>query len=281
MFIIKLISKLPLSWLYGIADFASFILCYLVPYRKKLVRRNLQRAFPYKDQKYLKAVEKKFYKNLCDYGVETIKAYSISKEELSKRVTFILPQDETFGKQAIIGLASHQFNWEWLMLAGCIQLGMPMEFVYQPLKQKSTDRFMKRLRSRFGGRPVKRNKVASEAIRRKNEVRIIALVADQFPGKANDKRYWTQFLGRETAFYQGIDQLVRLTQYPVYHFGIRKVKRGYYECHINKIASPPYSPSQSVLDAYIKATERMIKQEPEGWLWSHNRWKKSRQKADA
>jgi Kdo2-lipid IVA lauroyltransferase/acyltransferase len=277
MFIIKLFSKLPLSWLYKLSDFLFFISYYLVGYRRKVVNKNLKAAFPEKGRHELKQIEKNFYLHFCDYAVETLKAYSISPDELKNRLTFKVPEDLNFGKEPIIGLASHQFNWEWLMLAGCLQLNMGMDFVYQPLKSKSMNKFMLQLRSRMGGYAVKRNQVGREALKRKNIVRIIALVADQFPGKLSDKRYWTNFLNQETAFYQAIEQLAVLTQYPVYHFSLRKIKRGHYLCSVNKIAEPPYDrQSTRIISAYVKATEEMIQQEPASWLWSHNRWKRSK-----
>ena len=279
MFIIKLLSILPLSWLYILSDFLYYISFYVVRYRRKVVIKNLKAAFPDKALPELRQIEKSFYRNLCDYAVETLRAYSISPDELKERLTFILPNDANFGKVPVIGLTSHQFNWEWLMLAGCIQLNMGIDFVYQPLKNKSFDNFMLRLRSRFGAYPIKRSKVGRVALQRKQVVRIIALVADQFPSKKNDKRYWANFLGQETAFYFGIEQLALLTQYPVYHFSLRKVKRGYYECKISEIAIPPYThETPKIIDAYVKATEDMINNEPQSWLWSHNRWKRTKEK---
>lgn len=278
MIIIKLFSRLPLSWLYLLSDSLYFFGYYVVGYRKRVVRSNLELSFPEKSIKDIRQIERKFYRNLSDFVVETLKAFTISPDELSRRVKFILPNDNDFAKTPVIGLASHQFNWEWLVLSGCIQLNMEIDMVYQPLKSKSFDNIILRLRTRFGGYAVKRSEVAREAIKRNNITRIIALVADQFPGRKNDKRYWTNFLGQETAFYQGIQQLAVLTQYPVYHFGIRKLKRGYYECSIRKVSDPPYSKNDvSIVESYIQQTEKMIHAEPEGWLWSHKRWKKTKQ----
>jgi Kdo2-lipid IVA lauroyltransferase/acyltransferase len=277
MFIIKLFSKFPLSWLYRLSDLLYYISYYVVRYRRKVVIKNLKAAFPDKALPELRQIEKSFYRNLCDYAVETLRAYSISTEELNERLTFILPDDADFGKTPIIGLASHQFNWEWLMLAGCTQLNMGVDFVYQPLKSKAMNNFMLHLRSRMGGYAVKKNEVGRVALKRKNIVRTIALVADQFPSKPSDKRCWINFLNQETAFYQAIEQLAILTQYPVYDFAIRKIKRGYYECSVYKIATPPYNKDAiGIVGAYVKATEEIIYNEPAGWLWSHMRWKKTK-----
>jgi KDO2-lipid IV(A) lauroyltransferase len=53
------------------------------------------------------------------------------------------------------------------------------------------------------------------------------------------------------------------------------VKRGYYEASPVVIASPPYEKAEAiVMENYVQAVQTMIEEEPEGWLWSHNRWKK-------
>jgi KDO2-lipid IV(A) lauroyltransferase len=108
-------------------------------------------------------------------------------------------------------------------------------------------------------------------------VRGVAIVADKFPGHGNDKRYWTTFLIQDTAFFQGINQLAFMTQYPVFFASVKHPSRGYYEIELVKISEPPYEKDTcDMIENYIKATEAVSKSDPTGWLWSHNRWKKNR-----
>jgi len=66
-----------------------------------------------------------------------------------------------------------------------------------------------------------------------------------------------------------------MMQYPVFFQAIKKVRRGYYEITSHIIATPPYAKdSHEIVERYAKAVERIIQEEPSGWLWSHNRWKK-------
>ena len=100
-------------------------------------------------------------------------------------------------------------------------------------------------------------------------------MADQFPGHGNDKRYWSTFLNQETAFFQAINTLAYHTQYPSFFIKVDHPKRGYYEIEFIKIGDPPYErDNYQMIENYIKETERVIKSDPGGWLWSHNRWKK-------
>jgi KDO2-lipid IV(A) lauroyltransferase len=100
-------------------------------------------------------------------------------------------------------------------------------------------------------------------------------VADQYPGYARDKKYTTSFLNQETVFFYGTNQLAVMTQYPAIYYKIKKVKRGFYEAKPVVIAMPPYEKSSdTVIERYVREVEKMIIENPEGWLWSHNRWKK-------
>jgi KDO2-lipid IV(A) lauroyltransferase len=278
MFFIRLFSRFSFPVLYTISDFLFLITFYIVGYRRKLVQKNLKSSFPDKSAVELSAIEKQFYKNLCDYAVEMLKLVTISKEELSKRMTFIHPEIPRSFKeknQSILFLASHQFNWEWLLTSASISFPMAIEFVYQPVKSKFFNDLSLFSRSRFGATGIKRQEVAREIIKRKHLLRGIATVADQYPGYQHDKKYLTKFLGQDTAFFYGTNQLAVMTQYAAIYYSIRKIKRGYYEASPVVVAEPPYDKtSDVVIEQYVREVEKTIQENPDGWLWSHNRWKK-------
>jgi KDO2-lipid IV(A) lauroyltransferase len=149
-----------------------------------------------------------------------------------------------------------------------------MDFVYQSVHSKFFDRLSLKIRTRFGAHPIKRDEVARESVRRKNILRGVAIMADQYPGYGRDKKYHTKFLHQDTVFFYGANQLTVLMQYPAVFYELRKVKRGYYEGTIIEVASPPYArDSEVVIENYVKAVEKVICENPSGWLWSHNRWK--------
>jgi len=226
----------------------------------------------------LRKIERKFYRNLCDYGVETLKLATISKEELSRRLVFKeqqIPQQFARQNQSILILASHHFNWEWLLVGATIDYPFEMDFVYQPVRSKGFDRFIVETRSRWGAYAIKRDEVAREMVRRKGILRGIATVADQYPGYSHDKKYHARFLNQDTVFFYGTNQLALMTQYPTLYYQLRKIKRGYYEATPVIIGHPPYAKgSETVIENYVREVEKMINETPETWLWSHKRWKK-------
>jgi KDO2-lipid IV(A) lauroyltransferase len=278
MFFIRLLSRLPFSALYAISDFLFLLTFYVAGYRRELVQKNLKTSFPEKSDAERKAIEKQFYRNLCDYAVEMLKLVTISKEELSTRMTFThseIPESFKEKKQSILFLASHQFNWEWLLASASISFPMAIEFVYQPVKSKFFNELSLYSRSRFGAIGIKRKEVAREIVKRKDLLRGIATVADQYPGYSHDKKYITKFLNQDTAFFYGTNQLAAMTQYAAIYYSIRKIRRGYYEASPVIVAEPPYDKaSDLVIEGYAREVEKTIRENPDGWLWSHNRWKK-------
>lgn len=278
MFLLRFIARLPLYALYVLSDFLFFVSYHVVRYRRALVRKNLTRSFPEKTETEIRSIQREYYRNLCDYTVETLKLLTIEQTDLANRVVFRNVQTLEKYKslnQSVLLLASHQFNWEWLLTSGNFSLPMAIDFVYQPIGNNVVNRFLLACRTQFGAHPIKRNDLAREIVKRKNVLRGVAIVADQYPGQKRDKKYLTTFLHQETAFFYGTNQLAALTQYPILYAETRKIKRGYYEVTLVELAVPPYSKdSDEIIERYVKAAEKVIREYPSGWLWSHNRWKK-------
>ena len=278
MILVRLISKLPFGVLYAISDFLFFISYRIIGYRRKMVWNNLKNSFPEKAESELRLIEKDFYRNLCDYAVETLKLLSISDEELKKRLVFANPDvlmNHATNQQSVLNLASHHFNWEWLLTTASIIFPVETDFVYQPVNNAFFERISLESRTRFGARAVKRDEVAREMVKRKNIVRNVAIVGDQYPGYKHDKKFPTKFMNQDTVFFYGTYQVAILTQFPVVYNRVRKVKRGYYEVTSIELANPPYDKNDnSILERYIHEVENAIRERPSEWLWSHNRWKK-------
>ena len=281
MFLLELLSRLPLRILYRFSDLMFAVSYYVIRYRRNIARNNLRKSFPYKTESELIDIEKKFYRNLCDYAVETLKLLSMEKDEVMRRMVFKNPEvAAAFARDGkpMIFLASHQFNWEWLLAGACLNTSPQLYYVYQRQSSSFFDLFSNLIRKRFGGLPVRREQVGREALRKRGTLHSLALLADQFPGLGHDKRYWTNFLHQETAFFQGVNQLAIITQYPVIFFVCRKISRGHYECEMITISVPPYAKDElNVIANYVSKTEEIIHDQPENWLWTHNRWKKTRE----
>src|SRR6185503_14482668 len=82
-----LLSLLPLRILYFLSDAFYGLAFYILKYRRDVVMKNLLIEFPEKTDKERKIIAKKFYHNLIDMFVETIKMITASEKVLAKRFT--------------------------------------------------------------------------------------------------------------------------------------------------------------------------------------------------
>jgi KDO2-lipid IV(A) lauroyltransferase len=274
--LITLLSKIPLPALYMLARSIYFLLYHIIRYRKDVVLRNLQNAFPDKKPKDIETVARHFYRNYSDVIVEMVKTISIDGEALARRIHFSnshILEDFLSQGQSVIVMLAHHCNIDWLLLACDIKLKYPMDAVYKPLHDKSLDRLLLETRSRFGAKPIPAKNTVLEIMKRKQETRCFAIVPDQTP-RAEDEKFWTRFLNQDTAFFLGVEKIARLTRYPVLFMAVKRISRGHYEASFKLIAEPPYTADDHIItEHYTREVEAQIIDSPADWLWSHKRWK--------
>jgi KDO2-lipid IV(A) lauroyltransferase len=273
---VKLLSRLPLRLLYAVSSLGYVGVYYGLRYRRRLVRENLERAFPDATDREIVGLERAFYRNLVDVVVEIFKAQTMRPDEFRARVRLengeIL---EPFFRrhQAVMFLATHQCNWEWLLLAMGAHLERPIDPIYKPLHQRGIDRRMLGLRARFGSRPIPVTDAFMEIMRRRKTAAGFAMVADQAPPRG-EEQYWTRFLHQDTAFYVGSEKIARLGRFPVVFVAMERLGRGRYRARLELLASPPYEGAgHTIIERYARRAEQQIRAHPGDWLWSHRRWK--------
>ena len=106
-----IISLLPLRLLYIFSDLLYFPLYYCIRYRRKVVRQNLISSFPEKSLNEILCIEKRFYSYFCDYLMETVKLFSMSKKQMQKRMHFEGIEEGII----VIGNGSVRFLCIWAM----------------------------------------------------------------------------------------------------------------------------------------------------------------------
>jgi KDO2-lipid IV(A) lauroyltransferase len=274
-FSLYLISLLPFWFLYLISDFLYLVLFHLLGYRKKVVQTNLTNSFPEKSASEIESITIKYYRNLCDSIVETIKLISISKEALDKRVKcnwdmFNRMTDQDRNGQ---GYMSHQFNWEWGTVLCNWHAPRRFTGLYMPLTNKAFDRLYLKIRGRSGTKLIKVQDMQKEMAEIQNEKTLWGFIADQNP--SDPKRVsWNDFLNQKTAFFKGPEFVARRYNNIVFFGEIIKLRRGYYEIKL-KLAfdNPRETKEGEITEAYVRHLEDSIKRQPENWVWSHRRWK--------
>jgi len=273
---VKLLSRLPMWALYGFSGFLYFLAYYVVRHRRHVIRGQLAQVFPDMPEGERARIHKRFLKNFCDVLVEVLKSATLRPEEMSARIRVLnLPvaRERLDAGQSIMLVTSHLCNWEWLLQGITLQLGYPVDAAYKPLHDAWAERLMLEVRSRFGARLIPAKELLADFLSRRAVVRAVAMNADQAP-VSTDKRYWTKFLGQDTAFYIGAEQIARATRLPMFYLVMRRVRRGHYEVQIQPLwdgreALPP----NGITERYARACEADVLRHPADWLWSYRRWR--------
>ena len=284
--VVRVLSHLPMWVHYRFADILYPLIYYVVRYRRDVVRRNLTDSFPEKSLKDIKKTERKFYRWFCDYIVETFKMATISREEMSRRMTFRGTEaiDRLVEKGISCGvMLGHYCNWEWIstLPLAVSPKGLCAE-LYHPLENPETNEFFLQLRQRFGSVCIPMEKALREIVRYREEKRplVIGYIADQKPHWGNI-HLWMDFLHHETPVLTGSERIIKRTGQAFFYLDVRRLRRGYYECEFKLINETPQDvPDFKLSKCYMRELEKTIRREPAYWLWSHNRWSRTKEEFD-
>jgi KDO2-lipid IV(A) lauroyltransferase len=275
-------SLLPLRLLYAVFDFVYLLLYYCLRYRRRVVRKNLTESFPEKSEAELREIERGFYHFLCDYFAETLRLFTMSQSEMERRMTFggMDKVRETLKERNVVLYLGHYCNWEWIASIPLHLNDMPDVQggqIYHRLENEAFDRLFLRMRGRFNGVNLEMHSAIRSLVRFKQQKQrfIIGFISDQSP-VWEYVNMWTDFLHHKTSFFVGAENIAKLTDAAVYYVDVRRVRRGYYHADFVLMTDQPKSYENYGLTVeYGKMLEKVIRREPQYWLWSHNRWKRT------
>ena len=276
---LRLLSSLPLPAWHGFASVLAFLLDHVFKARRGIIDMQLKACFPDRDEAWIRETRSAFYRNFADVMVEVIKAVTLEPAELDRRVTFENAeplQAALDGGQSVIIITSHNCNWEWALLKLSLGFGKPVHATYKPLKGRWGDRLMMTIRSRFGAEMIPARRLLMRVMRYRGPARIIGMVADQAP-TSSGVRYFTQFMGLDTAFFVGPEMIAKAGKLPVFYIAMRRVSRGRYCMRFVQIAAAGEELAPGALiERYAAEIERATRERPPDWLWNYRRWKVQR-----
>lgn len=173
----------------------------------------------------------------------------------------------------------HYGNWEWVSsLPLHLEDGMLGVQIYHELSNKIMNKLLLYSRGRMGAVSVEMRKTVRDISRMNSEGKVAAIgfIADQSPRK-KDARYFIPFLHHEIPVLTGTEKLTKHYNFEGWYLNMKRVKRGYYEAEFVKLHDDPRSlPDFELTDIYYQRLEQMIKERPELYLWTHNRFRHAR-----
>lgn len=277
--LVKVISYIPFRVLYVLSDILFYPFYYVIRYRRDIVRKNLTETFPDKSMADIIQIEKKFYHFFIDMAFESCKMISISQEDIKRRMKFTnieMVNDMLASGKSVSVFLGHYGNWEWITSIGLwLHADAVVAQIYHKLRNKSMDKIMLRMRERTGNKCVEMYKTVRfmATVAKGDKPCMLGFIADQSP-KKREVKYYTGFLNHNIPVLTGSEKATKHYGYNAVFIGMKRVRRGYYECELSSLHDNPESlPDFELTNLYYRRLEREIHQYPELYLWSHNRFK--------
>ena len=255
-----------------------FLLRWAARYRFQVIRDNLNKAFNYSSQKELTRNLTAYYWFLAKILRQTIARPS--KALLAKRIDITpMPELDTWlsqGRSVIIDMG-HTGNWEWAgHFLGHTYPGQVCA-LYKKIKSQRVDNWMHTRRKSGVEYLVEIGRISDLVRLIREKPVLILMISDQNPG--NDQGIiWSSFFNRDTAFVSGPETLALKYQLPVVYLNVMPRGRNGYSMKMEMISDGTARMQPGVITSrYAELLEKNIRAYPDGWLWSHRRWKRNRE----
>ena len=277
---VTFLSVHPFWLLYLKSDFYYLMTYHVVRYRRKVVRENLLRSFPEKSPKEIKAIEKHFYRNLCDLVVEAPKMMRMGPNGYKYRVNItnleIITRLQEQGKNIFYAIP-HSGNWEWFGKMIPDFADHNSLAIYKRVKNDVFEQLMLYMRTKDCNlEMIESNSVLRRLMQLRDKQNGVLMMADQ-TSHGLESDYWTEFLHQDTCWFTGIERIAKKLDYAVVFVSMVRTGRGRYEVSFEVVVDEPKATADGeIMEKYVRCVERFINANPDNWLWSHRRWKHER-----
>ncbi|HEV2614253.1 MAG TPA: lysophospholipid acyltransferase family protein [Gammaproteobacteria bacterium] len=273
-FVAKCFLLLPRRLALKLGILLGILAFYILRRRRKLALDNFNQALgkEYSPTEQKKIIKKVFI-NLGLTFVEFLRFAEITKENLSEFVTFHGKEnvDCVYAeKKGVLALTAHMGNWE--LLAASISLsGINSGMLVKSAHQKFFDDFLTQQRTSKNLDLVSGKNSVKLIFKLLKAGTLLGVVIDQH-GVGRDSVV-VPFFGRPASTLKGLAILSERTGCPVIPIYTYRDEN----LHHHVVFDPPIqhignSPESRTLQ-YNQWLESVIRQHPEQWMWTHNRWK--------
>ena len=241
---------------------------------KEIINNNIKRAFPDLNSKEINKIKSSMWNNYGRVFAEYIYMKNFRHGNLSKNISIEGEDILTNIKkqnQKVIFISGHFSNFE-LMAMQIDKLDLKIGAIYRPLNNIFLNKIMERIRKKY----ICNNQIKKgigglkELIKLNNEGYSTALMIDQRVSQGIKSNFFN-----EEAFTTTMPaQLVKKFNIPVVPIFIERYEGIKFKM---KVFKPVHFSVEDTIENITadlnKILEKMILDNPNNWIWSHNRWK--------
>ncbi len=241
---------------------------------KELINSNIKRAFPKIDEINLKKISTSMWNNYGRVFAEYMFIKNFRSGELNKNIILEgeeILQDIKINKKRVVFISGHFSNFE-LMAMQIEKIGIKIAAIYRPLNNIFLNRIMEKIRKNYICKYQIKKGIGGikELVKLNNDGFSTALMIDQRVSEGVKSNFFN-----EKAFTTTIPaQLVKKYKIPVVPIFIERFDNVKFKITVVKPINFDENKSiEDITNHLNKILENFIKDKPNYWIWSHNRWK--------
>ena len=241
---------------------------------KELINSNIKRAFPKIDEINLRKISTSMWNNYGRVFAEYMFIKNFRSGELNKNITVEgeeILQDIKINKKRVVFISGHFSNFE-LMAMQIEKIGIKIAAIYRPLNNIFLNQIMEKIRKNYICKYQIKKGIGGikELVKLNNDGFSTALMIDQRVSEGVKSNFFN-----EKAFTTTIPaQLVKKYKIPVVPIFIERFDNVKFKITVVKPINFDENKSvEDITDHLNKILENFIKDKPNYWIWSHNRWK--------
>ena len=241
---------------------------------KKLIQKNIKRAFTHINEENLDKIIKLMWNNYGRLFAEYIFIKEFRNGKYSSNIEVegqdILEKIKETGQQVVF-VSGHFSNFE-LMAMHLEKTGIKLCAIYRPLNNIFLNPLMEKIRNKY----ICKYQIKKGISGVKSLIKLMknnfstALMIDQRVSEG----ILSNFFEKPALTTTIPAQLVKKFNIPIVPVYIERVRDIHYKIVINKpIVFTKDNTIQKMTDDLNLILEKMILKKPEQWIWTHNRWK--------
>ncbi len=241
---------------------------------KELIDSNIKIAFPKIDERDLKKISSSMWNNYGRVFAEYMFIKKFRSGELNKNIILEgeeILQDIKINKKKVVFISGHFSNFE-LMAMQIEKIGIKVAAIYRPLNNIFLNQIMEKIRKNYICKYQIKKGIGGikELVKLNNDGFSTALMIDQRVSEGIKSNFFNK-----KAFTTTIPaQLIKKYKIPVVPIFIERFDNVKFKITIIKPINFDVNKSvEDITDHLNKILENFIKEKPDYWIWSHNRWK--------
>lgn len=246
-------------------------------YRKKVILRNLNIAFPDKPLDWKLQVGKKSLQNIGRILFELPKIPQYIQTKEIEKIFFLEEGEELIsnGSKGKILISAHIGNWEIAGAGLAYFYGGIVDLAYK-MKNKKLNELLTKIRNDAGIEIIFHNQSLKYFIKALENGKILTFLADQ--NALREKGIFVDFFGFPASTVTFPAKLaLKYKKDILFGYSWFDEKEKVYKVKIKKIDFIPTGnikeDIKSLVQAYTKEIEKVVKEHPEQYFWVHKRWK--------